>query len=476
MKSRSLFTHLALLSLILGCSEAPVRPIGGRTPGTGNVTPDKNQSGTDNSDKGGEDQGETDETETPGTDNTQDSGTDKTPDPEIPMKSEEELLKESTTKAMTELDSYLAGNDALADLAKQDFATLALSKDDAEKAATKIFEALKKKEAAARLKEIQSGVITANGKNLKILVKEFGAKPAKGHALFISLHGGGMTTTAENDSQWRNQITLYQPAEAIYVAPRAPTDTWDLWQLPHIDVLLERLIANYIIAGLVDPNRIYLMGYSAGGDGLYQLGPRLADRIAAGAMMAGHPGDASALSLRNIGFSIHCGANDSAYDRNKLAAEWLKKLDELEKANPGSYKHFGRVVAGKSHWMDLEDKEAVPWMATFTRNPFPKKVSWHQDDVTHKRFYWIKNDKVKAHTELNSEINGQSVTIKDNMEDKISVLLNDSMMDLSKPITIERNGKKKEGLKAKRTLALIAETLLERGDPSAVYAVELEAP
>ena len=80
--------------------------------------------------------------------------------------------------------------------------------------------------------------------------------------------------------------------------------------------------------------------------------------------------------------------------------------------------------------MDLVDKEAVPFMAGFTRNPFPKKISWHQDDATHNRFYWVKNDRVKAHTELNAEISGQTVTIKDDMDGKVFVLLKDGVVDL----------------------------------------------
>ena len=63
------------------------------------------------------------------------------------------------------------------------------------------------------------------------------------------------------------------------------------------------------------------MGYSAGGDGVYQLAPRMADRLAVASMMAGHPNDASPLGLRNIGFAIHVGALDSGYNRNKVAAK-----------------------------------------------------------------------------------------------------------------------------------------------------------
>ena len=72
------------------------------------------------------------------------------------------------------------------------------------------------------------------------------------------------------------------------------------------------------------------MGYSAGGDGVYQLAPRMADRFAAAAMMAGHPNETSPAGLRNIGFAIHMGALDVAYNRNEIARRWGVMLDSLQ--------------------------------------------------------------------------------------------------------------------------------------------------
>ena len=117
--------------------------------------------------------------------------------------------------------------------------------------------------------------------SLGYLEKVFGTAPEGKRSLWISMHGGGGAPSRVNDSQWKNQINLYKPKEGIYVAPRAPTDTWNLWHQSHIDVLFDRLIENYVATRGVDPNRIFLMGYSAGGDGVYQLAPRMADRWAA---------------------------------------------------------------------------------------------------------------------------------------------------------------------------------------------------
>ena len=101
-------------------------------------------------------------------------------------------------------------------------------------------------------------------------------RPQSTGSLYISLHGGGGAPKRVNDRQWTNQKRLYRVEEGVYLAPRAPTDTWNMWHQAHIDGLFYRLIENLIVFEDVDPNRVYLLGYSADGDGVYQLAPRMA--------------------------------------------------------------------------------------------------------------------------------------------------------------------------------------------------------
>ena len=66
-------------------------------------------------------------------------------------------------------------------------------------------------------------------------------------------------------------------------------DTWDCHFNPESYPLYDRLIENLIAFYDVDPNRVYLMGFSAGGDGVYGVTSKMADRFAAANMSAGHP-------------------------------------------------------------------------------------------------------------------------------------------------------------------------------------------
>lgn len=335
-----------------------------------------------------------------------------------------------------------------------------------------------------RLEEMKAKLITHGERRMKFEVLKFGDKSAKNVPLFISMHGGGNDPSPGhriNESQWENQIKLgmaYKPASGYYIAPRAPTDTWNLWHEAHIDPMFERIIQNMVALEGVDPNKVYFMGYSAGGDGVYQLAPRMADRLAAASMMAGHPNETSPLSLRNLPFTIHVGAEDGGFNRNKVALEFGKKLEELQKADPKGYVHWVHLHEGRSHWMNLEDKEAIPWMEKHTRNPIPEKVVWYQDDVTHAQFYWlaVPAAEAKGKQQIIAERSGQNITVtaKDNAH--VTVLLNDSVADMDQPVTVTWNGKTLEPRRVDRTVAVIRRTLEERGDPFLTFSGEITLP
>lgn len=285
--------------------------------------------------------------------------------------------------------------------------------------------------------------MTEGDAQMRFSYKTFGTAPEGGHSLYISMHGGGNSPVAVNDQQWENQKSLYSPAEGIYLAPRAPGNTWDLWHVPFIDPLMDQLIQACEVNLDINPNKVYILGYSAGGDGCYQLAPRLAERWAAAAMMAGHPGDALASNLRNVPFSLWVGANDAAYDRNKLVPVWDEALNALQAANPDAYIHDAHVVADKGHWMDREDRAAIPWMAKFTRNPYPNNITWTQDNVLRATRYWVqlpKEELVKGGETVVSYA-GQTITIEKCFTSKITFWLNDSMLNLDKPVKVIYQGK-----------------------------------
>ena len=270
------------------------------------------------------------------------------------------------------LQSFLA--DPKNDVSKvtgQPFADQPLTKAESAQASRVLIDAWKKHLAKERETELKDTALKIGDHEMKLFKRKFGKKPEAGWSLYISMHGGGGTHPRFNDKQWENQKKLYQLSEGIYVAPRAPTDSWDMWHQADVDQFYDRLITNLIISHDVNPNRVYILGYSAGGDGVFQLAPRMADRFAAAAMMAGHPNDAAAESLRNLPFTIHMGELDRAFNRNKKAANWKKKLADYQAKDPDGYIHEVQIHQGKGHWVDRKDAVAIPWTVSYTHLTLP---------------------------------------------------------------------------------------------------------
>ncbi len=382
-------------------------------------------------------------------------------------------------EALAALKSSLAGNPAsLAELEGKPFTTVALSKSDAAAARQLLWDTHARLIRSQRSNENEDRIITENKLVMPYEMKIFGEKPAApgGRSLWLSLHGGGGAPKQVNDQQWHNQKRLYILEEGIYLTPRAPTNTWNLWHEAHIDRMFARIIENLIVLEEVNPDRVYVLGYSAGGDGVYHLAPRMADHWAAAAMMAGHPNGVSILSLRNVPFALQVGANDTAYNRHTIAAIYGEQLGKLREEDPQGYEHFVKIHEGKGHWMDLEDKAALPWMARFTRNPIPSKIVWEQTGPLRDRSYWLavpQGQAIKDSLILASR-DGQTIDIiRTEKAQDIIVRLDDRMADLDQPVIIRRDGKVVHDGKVERTIGVMLATLLGRGDPKLVFDAQV---
>jgi len=351
-----------------------------------------------------------------------------------------------------------------------------LTHEQATAATRSIYHELVTEQTPERRKELDAKSITLGDHTLRWLEKTFGEAPADGRRLWISMHGGGGAPAQVNDQQWKNQIRLYQPKEGIYVAPRAPTDTWNLWHQPHIDSLFSRLIESMVALRGVNPNKVYLMGYSAGGDGVWQLAPRMADRFAAASMMAGHPNGIQLDGLRNLPFGIFMGGEDKAYKRNEMAAQKTAEIQKLQTADKDGYVHMSRIYKGMPHWMGLKDAESVPWMATFTRHTWPKKVVWLQGGVTHDRFYWIglPDGSAKKDQRITATVDANKIRIDGDVPAGTRLLLNDALLDLDQAVQVSVNGNKTKSYQPERHAATIRKALEQRLDPASAPTAIIE--
>jgi predicted esterase len=318
--------------------------------------------------------------------------------------------------------------------------------------------------------ELSAKKIVLGDNSLKWMEKTFGSAPDGKHSLWITLHGGGQGTEEENDRNWKGYFGRYEfPPGAINVAPRAPANTWDMWHVKWTDDLLDRLVGDYVLRRGLDPERVYLIGYSAGGDGVYQLAPRMSDRFAGAAMCAGHPNEVTPEGLRNLPFFLYMGGDDSAYNRNVVVREFSARMDTLQSADPAGYTHRLTVFPGLPHNMQNREAEMIPLMTPLRRVSWPTRVVWKQDaDAPHSRLYWLERvpDATRLNDVYSANVSGQTVTIGSPAKGSATLRLSDALVDLDKPVQIIAGGKTVFDGKVLRSFEAILHSLRDREDPS----------
>ena len=161
----------------------------------------------------------------------------------------------------------------------------------------------------------------------------------KKRPLYIAMHGGGGCPKQVNDSQYQHmQVYWFNNTiddGGIYVATRGITNSWKLHWENNSYACYDRIIENAILLNDVDPNRVYLMGYSAGGDGVYRVTPVMPDRFAAVNMCAGHPNGVSVTNFMHVPTLLQVGECDTAYNRHKIAVQYNQSLQKRREACGG---------------------------------------------------------------------------------------------------------------------------------------------
>lgn len=246
-----------------------------------------------------------------------------------------------------------------------------------------------------RQSELKDFKIQVKDKTLKFKEQTFGEAGPGGYMLFICLHGGGGATQELNDSQWNDIIPFEKKAfknGTIAVAPRGMTNSWKLHWEDETFPAITRLVENYIILKNVNPNKVYLMGFSAGGDGTYALSERIPFLFAACSPQAGHPNGVSTINISNLPMYCAVGELDKAYDRNTLAPTYYKQIIAQNGKYCGNYIAKCEVVGNSPHsfqcWrlprksyfngasvISQSNETAFTFMYSYTRQPIPTKLS-----------------------------------------------------------------------------------------------------
>jgi hypothetical protein len=303
-----------------------------------------------------------------------------------------------------------------------------------------------------------------------------GKKGRGGVPLYINLHGGG-NDKATNDSAWQGAKEKYGVSGSLIV-PRSTQDVALSWAVPEIWPLMDRLLAECFLLRGVDPDKVYVLGYSMGGWGTLLMGPAMADRWAAVGSSAGgeHVVRANVENLRNTPIIIQIGTEDHAFKRYELSKAYAEKLEELHAADPDGYEYEYKEHEGAGH--SISDSDSPKWMSRFTRNPYPEKVVWKPVDVTQghvRTFYYVAVDAPARGTHVVVSRSGNTFTIeKADGAKRLSILLNDDLADLEKPIVVLKGGEQVFSGPVERRLTTLLRTFEQRADHRLTFSARVE--
>ena len=309
-------------------------------------------------------------------------------------------------------------------------------------------------------------------------VKTVGTRPTNGWALFIAMHGGGGVPKEMNDRQWAVMQQYYRDhPEAggyLYVALRAPNDTWNGFYDDYVYPLIGNLVGQFVRWGDVDPNKVFLMGYSHGGYGAFAIGPKMPDRFAAIHASAAAPTDGlvSPRTLRHTVFTYMIGENDTDHGRADRCRKFNDQVQKLRSEQSDVYPVVLEFQTGFGH-RGLPDRDKIATMYPAVRNPVPRDLTWELTDSVITDFFWLRVPEPRAGQRMDARIEGNRIVATTQGIPAGSLHLDSRLVDLSQPVVLELNGAPPATVTLRPNLRTLVTTLQRRGDPDLAFTVEL---
>ena len=306
-------------------------------------------------------------------------------------------------------------------------------------------------------------------------VRQVGKMPEGGWGLVIAMHGGGNAPKQVNDSQWRIMQRYYKdhPGDGgyLYLALRAPTDAWNGFYTGYVYPLVARLIRQMLVCEEVNPDKVFLIGYSHGGYGAFAIGPKMADRFAAIHSSAAAPtdGQSTPKNLLNTPFSFMIGERDLAFGRLKRCLAFDQAVKGLRGERKDAYPVRMFLKKGFGHG-GLPDRDHLSSMLPAVRNTIPESIVWESTDSVVRRFSWLENPEPSKKQLIEATRKGNRFEIKLTEIESLNLYLDERMVDYRKPVVVELNGKVALDRSLSPSLPVLCRSLLERGDPRFAFA------
>jgi acetyl esterase/lipase len=272
-------------------------------------------------------------------------------------------------------------------------------------------------------------------------------------ALFIGLHGGGVGS-GDADGAAGQYSGACEELGWVGIFPEVLEKTEHGWTTSGTEEFVLELIDRARRTWKIDPDQVFLGGHSMGGYGTWALGGHHPDRFAGLAPSAGGPSPVFSASgqvisimkgvvpnLRNVRMVVFQSDDDPKVPPgpNRYAAK------EVERARQrwGGFDFEYWEVTGRGHGTP-EGGSVVHLrkIADRVRDARPTKLVWEPELPWKRRFYWLHWETPERHAIVEAERDPERgevavTTLADTTG--MSLLLDDGVLDLSRPIIVRVN-------------------------------------
>jgi Esterase PHB depolymerase len=312
--------------------------------------------------------------------------------------------------------------------------------------------------------------------------------PLKPYALVLCLHGAGFTGDSYLE-RWQTRLN----DGYIVACPTLPQGNW--WTRQGSDLVMatiEEVESRYHI----DPDRVFLTGMSNGGIGAYLIGSHYAPVFAGVAPMAGGLDDVLLPFLQNLRhtplYIIHGSKDDvMPVQLSRTITDELRRLGyafvyrEHDRTHP---------IAGGHYFPREELPDLVAWLAGQRRDPFPKRLTVVRDASHLVPFGWIRIDATdriasfsdnltdsrdpsivnRVYAKVDAEIVGPNrIEVRTQRVKRYALFLNQSLVDLTKPVTVVTNGRISFSGNLEPNLETLLREARHRHDPAMLFPASL---
>ena len=219
------------------------------------------------------------------------------------------------------------------------------------------------------------------------------------------------------DSGLRDQVIL--------ACPEMPAESADWLGTPGVATALI-LFRTIYEEWAIDFDEVYLAGRGAGVEAALSIAGKFPERFAGVIGRSGDAGSADPANFSNVAtWFAGGGAGVTA---------WAEKIEELEFTNC--------TVSA-----DGREPEILAWMDGVSRPSVPEKVVLVPGRPFPTRSYWIQveaGDEEGARVEATVDRASNTITIEADVVPRVTVLFNDDLVDLSKPVKVIVNGVENE--------------------------------